>query len=185
MEVIGDMRKALMLEAEIKLVFPYNSHIIQQKNLLTLLSNSSKISVYLISLLLLPWLIPHHLLPVRGVCNFLGSVSPQQRFVMVDQYYPSVTAQNFIQQTKESTPFRHEGRLTTKEGPILPPLFTWFVSSPWTCPMYIGLGRRAVCFTWGSHFSPRIFFCFIFTGFSLPLSFSHCHFGLFFPILTT
>ena len=84
------MRKALMLEAEIKLVFPYNSHIIQQKNLLTLLSNSSKISVYLISLLLLPWLIPHHLLPVRGVCNFLGSVSPQQRFETADQCYSSV-----------------------------------------------------------------------------------------------
>lgn len=31
MEVIGDMRKAFMLEVGIKLVFPYNSHIIQQK----------------------------------------------------------------------------------------------------------------------------------------------------------
>ena len=35
MEVIVDMRKAFMLEVEIKLLFPCNSHIIQQKILLT------------------------------------------------------------------------------------------------------------------------------------------------------
>ena len=41
---------------------------------------------------------------VGGVCNFLGSVLPQQRFETVDQCYSSVTAQSFIQQTKDSTP---------------------------------------------------------------------------------
>ena len=33
-----------------------------------------------------------------GVCNFLRSVSPQQRLEMADQYYSSGTAQSFIQQ---------------------------------------------------------------------------------------
>ena len=54
------------------------------------------------------------------------------------------------------------------------------------CPMQIGLARKGcICFTWGSHSSPWIFFCSIFESFSLSLSFSHCHFGLLFPILTT
>ena len=42
-----------------------------------------------------------------------------------------------------------------------------------------------VCENWSSHSSLQIFFCSIFAGFSLSLSFSHCHFGLLFPILTT
>ena len=40
--------------------------------------------------------------------------------------------------------------------------------SPWACPMYVGPARSGVCFTWGPHSGPRTFFCFIFTGFSLP-----------------
>ena len=51
---------------------------------------------------------------VGGVCNFLASVSPQQRFEMVDQCYSSVIAESFIWQTKDSTPSRHEGRPTPK-----------------------------------------------------------------------
>ena len=34
---------------------------------------------------------------------------------MADQCYSSVTAQSFIWQTKDSTPWRHEGGLTPKE----------------------------------------------------------------------
>ena len=49
------------------------------------------------------------------VCNFLGSVSPQQRFEKACQCYSSVIAQNFIQQTENSTLSRHEGGLTPKE----------------------------------------------------------------------
>ena len=66
----------------------------------------------------------------------------------------------------------------------LPP-FIHFCPRCWACPMQIALARRAVCFTWGSHSGPWIFFCSIFTGFFLFLSFNHCHFGLLFPILTT
>ena len=66
------------------------------------------------------------------MCNFLGSVLPQQIFEMVDQCYSSVTAQSFIQQTKDSTPFRHEGGPTIEEKPqswlplfcLLPPSLT-------------------------------------------------------------
>ena len=35
----------------------------------------------------------HGTIYVGGVCNFLGCVSPQQRFEMVDQCYSSVTAE--------------------------------------------------------------------------------------------
>ena len=68
---------------------------------------------------------------VRGVCNFLGSVSPQQRFEMADQCYSSVTAQSFIWQAKESTPSRCEGGLTPKEtlSSVLASSFYSFVSS--------------------------------------------------------
>ena len=52
-------------------------------------------------------------------------------------------------------------------------------------PLQIGLARRAVFFTWGSHSGLWIFFCSIFTSFSLSLSFSHRHFGLLFPTLIT
>ena len=54
---------------------------------------------------------------VGRVCYFLSSVLPQQRFEMVDQCYNLVTAQSLIWQAKESTPLRHEGRLTPKERP--------------------------------------------------------------------
>jgi len=41
-------------------------------------------------------------------------------------------------------------------------------SSPWACPMQIGLSQSAVCSTWGLHPGPRTFLCSIFAGFSLP-----------------
>ena len=69
---------------------------------------------------------------VRGMCNFLGSVSPQQRFEMADWCYSSVTAQSFIRQAKESTPWKREGRLTPKERTqsVLLSSFYTFVSLP-------------------------------------------------------
>ena len=80
---------------------------------------------------------------VGGVCNFLGSVSSQQKLESADQCYSFVTAQSFIwQATKESTPSRCEGRLTPKERPrsILASAFYTFVSPPTlACPMQFGL----------------------------------------------
>ena len=68
----------------------------------------------------------------------------------------------------------------------LPPFYTFvsFLSSD--CPMQIELAKKgAFYFTWSSHSSPWVFFCSIFAGFSLSLSFSHHHFWLLFLILTT
>ena len=48
---------------------------------------------------------------VQGVCNFLGSVSPQQKFEAMDG---PVLHHSFICQTKENISLRCEGRLTQK-----------------------------------------------------------------------
>ena len=54
---------------------------------------------------------------VRGMCNYLSSVWPQQRFEVAGQCYSSVTAQSFIWQAKESTPSRCDGGPTPKKRP--------------------------------------------------------------------
>ena len=62
----------------------------------------------------------HHY--VRGVCNFLDSVSSQQKsevtdqsYSWIDQCYNSVLQLSFIQKIKENTSSRHEGMLTQKK----------------------------------------------------------------------
>ena len=64
---------------------------------------------------------------VRGVCNFLCSVWPQQRFEMADECYSS-----HFYLAKDSTPLRCEGGPTPKERHQSSwlPLFISFVSSP-------------------------------------------------------
>ena len=124
------------------------------------------------------------------MCNFLGSVLPQQRFEMVDQCYSLITAQGFIWQAKESTPFPlHDSGPTPKERAQSRLASAFFrLSPPHLEPALCKLAwprRGHVSFTWSSHFSMWIFFCSIFMGYFLSLSFSHCHFGLLFPILTT
>ena len=66
------------------------------------------------------------------------------------------------------------------------PVFIHFVSSPFTCPMQIRANQEGGVFVSLEVLTPglQIFFCSIFMGF-FPLSFSHHHFGLLFPILTT
>ena len=132
--------------------------------------------------------VKHYIYIVRRMCTLLSSVLPQQRFEMADQCYNSVTAQSFIWQTKDSTLLRHEGRWAPKEmlQPILAPCFIHFVSSPFTCPMQIRANQEGGVFVSLEVLTPglQIFFCSIFMGF-FPLSFSHHHFGLLFPILTT
>ena len=127
-------------------------------------------------------------LELLGEC-VISSVlsSPQQRFEMADQCYSSFIAQSFIWQTKDSIPSRHEGGLTPKERlSWLPPFI--HLSPPHLEPALCKLGwprRGCVCFTWSSHSGLWIFFCSIFVGFSLSLSFLHSCFGLLFPVLTT
>ena len=64
-------------------------------------------------------------------------------------------------------------------GSILAPLFIRFCLLLLSLP-YVNLATQEGCFTWGSHSGLQIFFCCIFPGFSLSLSFNHCHFGLLF-----
>ena len=64
----------------------------------------------------------HSTTGVRGVCNFLGSVSPQQKFEAMDQRhssrrdqcYNSMLQLSFIWKTKENTSSRPEGMPTQK-----------------------------------------------------------------------
>ena len=65
--------------------------------------------------------------------------------------------------------------------------FYMFFSSPWACPMQIRLSQEC-CSTWSPHSGPGPSFdlpLFCFRGLFSSLSFSHRHFGLLFPILTT
>ena len=66
---------------------------------------------------------------VRGVCNFLSYVSPQQKFELMDG---PVLQLSFIWQAKENTSLRPEGGPTQREAPgsILAPLFICFFSIP-------------------------------------------------------
>ena len=70
------------------------------------------------------------------MCNFLNSVSLQQRFEMVGQCYCSVTAQSFIWQAKERTTLSREGGTTPKERPqsVLASSFYTFCVLPQSLP---------------------------------------------------
>ena len=104
----------------------------------------------------------------------------------------SVTAwlqHSFIWQAKNNTPSRHEGGPTPKERPqsVLASSFYPFVSSPpLACLMQIGLAKKEACLV---HLKFSLlsmdFLLFHFRRLSFSLSFSHCHFGVLFPILTT
>ena len=95
---------------------------------------------------------------------------------------------SFICQAKDSTPSRHEGRLTPEEKPqsVLAYSFYIFVSSPTLSLPYANWASQE----WGIFVSPKVlipvcvFFYSVFTDFPLSLSLSH-HFELLFPILTT
>ena len=69
------------------------------------------------------------------MCNFLDSVSPQQRFETADQCYSSVTAQSFIWQRIVHPRGMEVGRSQRRGlNPPWPPLFKGSVSSPLSMP---------------------------------------------------
>jgi len=120
------------------------------------------------------------------MCNFLSSVSPQQRFEMVGQYYCSVTAQSFIWQAKESTTLSREGGTTPKERPqsVLASSFYMFCVLPRSLPYSNWASQEE-----GTFVSPEVltpvhrFYLFHFHRLPPPplfFSFSHCHFELIF-----
>ena len=125
------------------------------------------------------------------MCNFLSSVSPQQRFEMVGQYYCSVTAQSFIWQAKESTTLSREGGSTPKERPqsVLASSFYMFCVLPRSLPYSNWASQEE-----GTFVSPEVltpvhrFYLFHFHRLPPPPLFfllATAILNSFFPILTT
>ena len=127
---------------------------------------------------------------MSGECVIFSVLSHHSKDL---KQWTSVIAQlqfSFIWQVKGSTPLRHEVRSTPKgeASLLLGFLFIYASLLPHlSCPMHVALAKKGACLFHlkFSHSCLWIFFCSIFAGFSLSLSFSHHHFGLLFPILTT
>ena len=125
---------------------------------------------------------------VGGVYTFLGSVSLQQKFEVMDTR--SVTAQ-FYWQTKENTSLRHESGPTQKtqreESPRLNfgPSFYMFFLLPLSLSCVNWSSQEGCLFYLKSSLQSSDLPLFYFRGLFLSLSFSHHRFGLLFPILPT
>ena len=92
-----------------------------------------------------------------------------------DQCYSSVLQLSFILKVKENTSLRTEGMPIQKIQKERPPaqfwllfLYVFFFSSPWACPLSIGLAKSAVCFTLVLTLVLGPSFVLFFAGFSLP-----------------
>ena len=135
---------------------------------------------------------------VGGVCNFLGSVSSQQKFERTGGW-TSVTAPcyqlSFIQKAKENTSSRHEGGPTQKTQREEKPevqfgllflyvfCFVFFFLFPLTLPYVNWASQEGCVLPLRFSLQSSDLLCSIFTGFFLSLSFSHHYFGLIFPTL--
>ena len=140
----------------------------------------------------------HSIIYVREVCNFLVSVSLQQKFEALDgpvlQLHVTAACYSLVvfARRKESTSSRHvrlggPKRHKRRKAPssILAPLFVCFLSSP-SEPALCKLGQPESCLL---HLRSSLWSLdlplFYFHGLYPSLSFSHHHSGLLFPILTT
>ena len=129
---------------------------------------------------------------VRGVCNFLGSVSPQRKSEAIDRV---VLQLSFIRKSKgqytlDSTPSRSEARPTQKTREERPQSFQassfyTFVSSLLSLPYVNWASQEGCLFYLRSSLQSWDLPLFYFHELFPSLSFSHRHFGLLFPILTT
>ena len=92
---------------------------------------------------------------------------------------------SFIWQAKDSTLLRNEDRLHMKrEVAHLGSSFYTSCLLPLSLPYVKWARQEGSLFLLRFSFPSWIFFCSTVMGFSLSLSFSHCHFGLLFPVLT-
>ena len=126
---------------------------------------------------------------VGEMCDFLGSVSSQQKFEMADQCYSFVTAQFYSEKQRIVHPRAVRAGDLQRRG-LNPSWLAPFMcfSTPHLELALCKLGwprRGCVCFTQGSHSVLCIFCCSVFAGFSLSLSFSHHYFRLLLHFLTT
>ena len=137
-----------------------------------------------------------------GECNFLSSVLSQQKFEVTDpkalgasQLSDSVTAQFYLE--NENISLRRESMLTQKTqreeresacwretlSPLAPLFICFFLSLGLP---YVNWASQECClFYLRSSFRSSDLPLFHFRGLFPSLSFSHCHSGLLFPILTT
>ena len=128
---------------------------------------------------------------VRGVCNFLGSLSPQQKFEATDrpvlqlrviaQFYLAGKGKYILEACGWADP------KDTKRREALPQFLLLFLCfSPPPEPALCKLGCQEGClFYLRSLFRSLDLPFFYFHGLFPSLSFSHSHFGLLFSILTT
>ena len=134
---------------------------------------------------------------VRGVCNFLGSVSSQQKFEAKDgpalqssegpviqlcviQFYLESKGKYILEAWGNADP--KEVNWREAPSPILAPLFIYFFLLPLGLPCVNWAGQEHCLFYWGPHSSsdrPLFYFCRLF----LSLSFSNHHSGLLFSLL--
>ena len=134
---------------------------------------------------------------MSGECVISSVLSHHnKKFEATDQCYSSVFQFSFIKKVKENTSLRHEGMLTQKtrrglrerggerETPgHLTPLSICFFLLPMDLP-YVNWASQECCLFYlrSSLWSLDLpYFCGLFPS----LSFSHCHSGFLFPILTT
>ena len=131
-----------------------------------------------------------HIQSVRGVCNFLGSVSPQQKFETTDE---SVLQFSFIgKQRKIHPPGVRAGQPKRREekrgsSPCrLPPFIHLSPPPPTPILPYVNWAIQKGClFYLRSSLQSLDLPSFYFLRPFPSLSFSHRHFGLHFPILST
>ena len=135
------------------------------------------------------WRIPRR--SVRGVCNFLGSVSWQQKFEVMDGpvLQVHVTAQFYLE-SKGKYSFQAWGHANPKNRreaprPNFGPSVYIFFLLPLSLP-YVNWASQEGClfYLWFSLQSSDLPF-FFFPRLSPSLSFNHRHSWLLFPILTT
>ena len=139
----------------------------------------------------------------RGVCNFLSSVSSQQKFEVTDGpvwqtrvissdgpvLYLRVTAQFYLESIGKyvlevwgwTDP--KDAKRREAPSPILAPLFICFFLLPLSPPYVNWASQEGCLFYLRSSLQSSDLPLFYFHV--LSPSFSHCHSGLLFPILTT
>ena len=118
----------------------------------------------------------HSIIYVWEVCNFLDSVSLQQKFEALGGpvLQLRVTAQLYLQGERKVHPWGIWGWADPKDtkrrkapSSILVPLFVCFFLLPLSLPCVNWASQKAVSFTWGPYSGPWTFLCSVFVGFSL------------------
>ena len=134
---------------------------------------------------------------VRGACNFLGSVSSQQKFEATDGpvlqlsdrpvLQLRVTAQFYLENKGNTCPRCWPKRQKEKRGPRPNFGFSFYMFFLLSLGLpYVNWASQECClFYLRSSLHSSDLPLFYFRGLILSLYFSHCHSGLIFPILTT